>query len=515
MAVKIKILSYRHMAAGLLEETFELIKSLDKSEKRYFSLFSRFQGGSKSYIKLFNLMDGLKVFDEAEIKQRFLKQNRITNFPAVKKYLFDQLIAALKSYGAYKDLDSDHTEMIETYKLLQYKGLHVQSGKLLQKIKAITLQDDAFIRNFYVMLQEYLREMFSSHNPNPDKVYKILEEKKRVLDIINNYTFIGDLFSYQRLYLRQKLYCRNQKEKEELTRLMAPVLQSKESDMLSRTALAMRSMGLCDYYTAIGEPEKAILHSKTYLNLRQAAVSDKIDTTTLSEHAGHIWLCLRSGILEGVEDNLQKFKAMIEPIRNRQKFMMGYERWHNYTFIFLIRKNEYEKALAFVESEMKTMPGYQEDFSFKAKTLHWYFTAYLHFLRKDFTPALKWVQEIQSQANDGIEEFHFSKLLIMFIHYDLKNYELVGYQVRSYARLIAKTKRQYKCESLILGFFKTIAAKDSIQVRIGQLENLQTRIAAAFKVHFERGFLFYFDINNWIGTQLLLLQAAHSGKRRN
>ncbi|MEO5781839.1 MAG: hypothetical protein ABIQ07_01125 [Ginsengibacter sp.] len=490
------------MPISLLQETYELIKSLTKSEKRYFKLYTQFQQGDKSYLKLFDIIERQNTYNEKIINQKFSLKNKVTNFPAVKKYLFDQIVASLKSYGAYKDLDSDHTDMIETYKVLYYKGLHVQAARLLKKIKSITLQDDAFIRHFYVLLLEYLAEMFNANDPNPDRIYKILEEKKHTFNIIENYTTVGDPFSYQRLYLRQKLYCRTKKEKDELTKLMAPVLKTKESDMMSRTALAMRNMGLCDYYMAIGKPEKAFETSKTYLYLRKNAGSDKIDTTTISEHLEHLGLCVRSGIYEGFEESLHKFKKLIDPIRNKQKFMMGYERWYNYSFIYFNRTGQFTKAQKFLDSEKETMSKVSNDFSMKAKIMLWYFTAYNNYAMKDHRAALKLIQRIMNDTNDEMEEFIFAKLLMMFIHYSLKNYELLEYQVRSYHRLMHKTERMYKCEKMMLDFFKTVSNSDTVKQRALQLEELKEQITTVFKIHYERGFSFYFDILSWINEQL-------------
>lgn len=489
------------MKAGLLEETYELVKSLTKTEKRYFKLYCRFQRGDKSYLVLFEIIDSQKIFSEKIISQKFLAKNRSTNFPAVKKYLFDQLVASLKAYGRYKDLDSDHTDLIETYKVLHYKGLHGQSGKLLNKIKSITFGDDAFIRHFYVLLLEYLREMFNTDDTNPDRIHKLLEEKKHTFNIIQNYTMVGDLFSYQRLYLRKKLYCRTKKEKDELTKLMSPVLKTKESDMMSRTALAMRTMGLCDYYMAIGKPGKAFEISKVHLDL-SAGRSDKIDTTTISEHAQHLWLCIRSGIYEGFDENINKFKTLLGTMRNKQKFMMGYERWYNYSFIFYNRTGQFTRAVAFLDSEKAIMAKTGNDFSMKAKIMLWYFTAYNNYAMKDQRAALKMIQRIMNNTNDGMEEYSFAKLLLMFIHYDLKNYELLEYQVRSYQRLMRKTERLYKCEKIMLDFFNTVSATHTKKQRQQQLEELKKQITTVFKNPYERGFSFYFDIHSWIESQL-------------
>jgi hypothetical protein len=497
------------MKTSLLQETYELVKSLSKTEKRYFKLYSKFQHGDKNYLKLFDVIDKQMNYDEKKINQKFITKNKVTNLPAIKKYLFDQIIASIKSYGAYKDLDSDHTDLIESYKVLQYKGLHGQSGRLLKKIKSITLQDEAFIRHFYVLLLEYLREMFNTDDSNVNIVKQILEEKQHVFNIIENYTLVGDPFSYQRLYLRKKLYCRTKQEKDELTKLMMPVLKTKETDMMSRTALGLRNMGLCDYYMAIGKPRKAFEISKTYLEVRKnAGGADKIDSGILTEHLQHLWLCVRSGIYEGFEENISKFKALIDPIRNQQKFTLGYERWYNYSFIYYNRCGQFTKAIEFVDSEKKTMTRISNDFSIKAKIMLWYFTAYNHYAMKDYKAALKMIQKVMNTTNEEMEEFSFAKLLMMFIHYDLKNYELLEYQVRSYYRLMQKTQRLYRCEKNMLDFFKTVSEIDSKKIRQHQLEELKKSVTIILKSYYERGFSYYFDLQSWIESKLTGIEFA-------
>ena len=491
------------MKAALLEETHELIKSLSRTEKRYFKMYTRFQQGDKSYMKLFDIMDKQARFDEKLIIQKFISKNKVSNIPAVKKYLFDQIISSVKSYGAYKDMDSIHTDLIETYKVLQYKGLHGQSGRLLKKIKAITLQDDAFIRHFYVLLMEYLKEMFNTENPSVTKVQQVLEEKKHVFRIIENYTLVGDPFSYQRLYLRKKLYCRTKKEKDELTKLMMPVLKTKKIDMMSRTALGLRSMGLCDYYMAIGKPAKAFELSKTYLEIRKnTGGSEKIDSGILSEHLQHLWLCVRSGIYEGFEEHIIKFKTLLDKVHDHQLFMLGYERWYNYLFIYYNHTGQILKATEFTEREKTTMTIATDEFSMKAKIMLWYFTAYNNYVTKDLRAALKMIQKIMNTTNEEMEEFGFAKLLLLFIHYNLNNYELLHYQVRSFQRLMQKSDRLYRSEKILLDFFKTVSGADTKQTRQQQLEVLKKVVTSLFKTYYEKGFSFYFDLECWIESQL-------------
>jgi hypothetical protein len=61
-------------------ELFELIKSLTKSEKRFFKLQSSLQSGDKNYIRLFDTIDKMSEYDEEEVKSNFKGEKFIVVF---------------------------------------------------------------------------------------------------------------------------------------------------------------------------------------------------------------------------------------------------------------------------------------------------------------------------------------------------------------------------------------------------------------------------------------------------
>ena len=491
------------MKTSLAEEIYELIKSLTASEKRYFKMFTKFQVGSKSYLALFDLIERQKQFHEKIITQKFLQHHKATNFPAIKKYLFEQIIASLKSFGAYKDLDSDHTDLIETYKVLHSKGLYGQSARLLRKIKNITLEDDAFIRHYYVLLLEYKMEMNNLEDPYATNITRIFDERKKILAIIQNYSFVGDIYTLQRIHLRKKLYCRNKKDKQELTTIVAPLLETTEKDMLSRTALGLRNMALCDYYMATGQLKKAFDTSTIYLELRKSAGrTNKVETQTISEYGQHLWLCVRSGFYAGFEENLAKYKSFIDEIHDKDKYAVAYERWFNYIFIYYNRIGDFTRAADFLNMHKAQYAGLEKIISMKSKITLWYFTAYNFYALQDYKRSLRLLQKIMNGLNQDVEEFIFSKLLMMFIHYDLQNFELLEYQVRSAQRLMEKKNRLYGCEKLVLDFFRNTQTGDSKKLQQEKLLILLKKVDMLFKKRQERSFSFYFDIRSWIESKL-------------
>lgn len=493
----------------LLSELYELVKSLTKSEKRYFKLYTQFQGGSKAYLYLFGIIEKMNGYNEGKIRTQFTQQYQPTHFPATKQYLFQQLIAALRSFGAYKDLDSDHTDMIETYKVLHYKGLHGQSAKLLKKIKAITWSDDAFIRHYYVLLQQYLQQIYHTTDPESSGIREIVEERKKVLQIIQNYSWVGDVFTLQRIFLRNKLYCRSAEDKAALRRIIAPLLKTKESDMLSRTALGMRNMALCDYYSAMSMFGKAFETSRVYLELREnAGRADKVDTQTIAEYAQHLWLAVRAGRYDDFDIHLARYKSFVDEITNHDKHALAYERWYLFSLIRFCRLGLFDNAVLLQKEQQKTITQFEASFTMKGKITIWYFHAYRDFARADYRKALQMIQKIQLEANDEVEEYSFSKLLLMFIQFELGNHELLSYQVRSAQRFMEKQGRMYRCEKALLGFFKSVelaASKSDLRQKLLELKEQMTRL---FKLPHERGFLFFIDVDSWVDAKLAGKQFA-------
>lgn len=97
----------------------ELIHALSKTERRYVKLHAGFQQGDKSYMRLFDAIAAQPTYNEAALKQALLHEPCMRNFSMAKQYLYEHIIDALKNYGAYKDAESELTDMIEEFKILE------------------------------------------------------------------------------------------------------------------------------------------------------------------------------------------------------------------------------------------------------------------------------------------------------------------------------------------------------------------------------------------------------------
>ena len=66
---------------------FDIIKSLNSEEIKYFQKSTSLQQGEKNYIKLFNYIHSLAEYDEDAVKEKFKNETFIKHLPSEKNQL--------------------------------------------------------------------------------------------------------------------------------------------------------------------------------------------------------------------------------------------------------------------------------------------------------------------------------------------------------------------------------------------------------------------------------------------
>ena len=123
------------------EPIFQLIKSLTRSEKRHFRLFTNRQGSTDGlkFIQLFDALEALETYDEAQILAHVpsLKRVQLAN---LKANLYKQLLSSLRVYHAGQNPDIQLHEQLDYARVLYNKGFYQQSLRMLEKVKVAARQ---------------------------------------------------------------------------------------------------------------------------------------------------------------------------------------------------------------------------------------------------------------------------------------------------------------------------------------------------------------------------------------
>ena len=114
---------------------FDLIKALNKSEKRYFTLFASRHviGGKNNYLKLFEIIDDQKEYDEDELLRLFPKTPALKNLRLNKDYLFKLILKSMRSFNSQKNMEMQLKEMLDNIDFLFEKGFYAECEKIVEK----------------------------------------------------------------------------------------------------------------------------------------------------------------------------------------------------------------------------------------------------------------------------------------------------------------------------------------------------------------------------------------------
>lgn len=124
------------------DNLFDLVKSLSKSEKRQFRLYAGRLGVNEDakFMALFDILEKLSQYDETEIlEHKGIKKRQLSN---LKAHLYKQILISLRLNPIHQNVRLQIREQLDFATILYHKGLYNQSLKLLDKAKALALENE-------------------------------------------------------------------------------------------------------------------------------------------------------------------------------------------------------------------------------------------------------------------------------------------------------------------------------------------------------------------------------------
>src|SRR5215213_3655386 len=115
---------------------FQLIKSLEKAEKRHFKLYIKRSSAKEDLkiVRLFDAIDNLDTYDEKYLLKKLpgTEKRQLYN---LKTHLYKEILASLRLLKSADSIDLQLHEQFDYAHILYKKGLFLQSLKILEKAK--------------------------------------------------------------------------------------------------------------------------------------------------------------------------------------------------------------------------------------------------------------------------------------------------------------------------------------------------------------------------------------------
>jgi len=480
-------------------DLFDLIKSLNKSEKRYIQL-NAVHAGDKDYMKLFAAIDKQNEYDEGIIKKKLSKERFIKRLPAVKNYLYEFIMKSLAAYYADLSADSRIRHFLNYSEILFDKKLFGQSLKVLSKAKKIALKYNKNLFYYDILQAEQL--LFQSSGMLKEIELHSNEfyiESKKILGEEDNFVEYKKLF-YQ-VYIRYQKggLLRDKDDLKQLNLLMGdPLLKSEEKAL---TVEGKRTFNLIYVYYSylIGNTEAAYKYTKRLTEFVYPSDDLKGEIKYISSIRNLLSTQYTLKKFEDMETALKKLHQII-PRSEHSTIILDY--CLGLEISLYIDTGRIQKAIAVLPKAELAIKNNDRNLKRSEYLLLQFNIAIVYFTAEEYSKCLHWINNILNEKSYQRKDIIACvKIMNLLVHYELGNTELLEYLLRAYAKEIKDNS--FFIERTFVEFAKNSLCKIASQKdMLSALSGLKEKIIGMISSESEKKLLDAFDLTVWIDSKI-------------
>jgi hypothetical protein len=491
-------------------ELFQLIKSLSKSEKRYFKLTSSLQSGEKNYMKLFDAIEEQDEYDEPFIKKKFHNEVFISHLPSEKNHLYSLILKSLRGFYSDKSAASILQEQLRNIELLYNKALYKECTKTIKKAKKIAYNYEKyyFLLDLIDWEKKLSEEAYLRGNFDVD-MNDLINEEEVCLERLRNIAEYQKLYSRINHAIRKGGYTRNKNEQNIVKEIAShPLITGKNTAATTKAATSCYSIkGLC----AVTErkQEDAFVNFSKVITIMEdnPMIMKELPKRYIKALNNVMYTYMDKGDWSNTLELIEKIKELATK--------SGFESIDNQLILFTLPNNaelnsyifqgEFDIAInKVVPVILKGIEKYEGKINSEEVMLFYYNISRAYFGNGDFKNALKYINLVLNNSETGLREdvYTFARLVNLVIHYELGNYDLLDYTIKSTKRFVTKNQRNYQFETVFLqGLRKLIKVKNADDLPV-LFSKFKLDLQEVLKDPYEKVAIEYFDFITWLNSKI-------------
>jgi hypothetical protein len=487
---------------------FQLVKSLEKSEKRNFKLYVKRHSSAADLkvVQLFDALDKMSEYDENELlrKNKSIRKQQLSN---LKAHLYRQILSSLRLLKDEHNVDMQLREQMDYARILYNKGLYLQSLRMLERMK-----EQARLRNQFTYLQQVLFfekkiEALYITRSMQDRADQLSQEADEVSDKLSLISALSNLsLELYSWYIRHG-HARNEKDIADVMQFFDKRFPGKAIHVSgfyeelylyqSYCWLAFIKQDFLMYYRYAQKWVDLFEHEKFMIDVE----------------TGHYIKGLHN--LLSAHFDLQNYGKFSEALQQFEKLSHNRLITHNennkiLVFIYLnvARINRHFLEGTFTEG-IRLVPHIEEKlaeyelFLDRHRILVFYYKfASLYFGSGDYARAIDYLNNIINwKMNLRTDLQCYTRLLHLIAHYELGNYELLEFLIKSVYRFMARMENLSSVEEEIFRFLQK-SFKLSPRNLKGAFQSLLDRLKKQQRNRFENRAFVYLDIISWLESKI-------------
>jgi len=492
------------MSNRFSDSLFQLVHSLEKSEKRNFKLYIKRSSGNEDLkiIELFDALDKLKEYDEAVLLKKLpsIKKPQLSN---IKVHLYKQLLASLRLLKSADSIDLQLNEQFDYAHILYKKGLFAQSLKILDKAKETAKANQKFNFLTLVLALEKRIEMLHITRSMQSRAEQLSAETVEVTGRIDMVAKLSNLALQLYSWFIKNGHARNEDDEIAVKHFFHEQLPPNAEEQTG----FYEKLYLFQSYSWYAFIRQDFLmyyrYSQKWVDLfGEHPLMQRVET-------GHYIKGLHT-LLNAHFDlrNYDKFEIALrqfEAFANTER-VMDHDNFRIQAFIYITSaKINQHCMLGTFKAGLLLVPAIEEKMNeydlfidnHRIMVLN-YKIATLYFGSEDYSTCIDYLQKIINEQVDIRDDLQsYARLLHLLAHFEMGNYELMEYLTKSVYRFMAKKQNVTVLEEEMFKFLRHSFQLPRNKLK-SELEMFLQKVKKFEKSRFETRAFAYLDIISWL-----------------
>jgi hypothetical protein len=488
---------------------FQLIKSLEKAEKRHFKLYINRSSSGKEDLKIVKLFDALDKLADFDEKVLLKKMDGVTKpqLANLKNHLYKQILASLRLLKSTDSIDLQLNEMFDSAHILYKKGLFMQSLRFIDRAKELAYTNQKyFILPLLISLEKRIEGLHITRHIQ-FRADDLSEEANQINTRIDRVSRLSNLALKLFSWFVHNGHARNEEDEKDIKKFM-------------RESLPANAWKFEGFY------EKMYLYQSFtwYAFIRQDFIQYYRYTQKWVDHFTEHSLMIRvetGHYIKGLHLllnahfdllNHKKFDetiALFEEFANTPRVQEN-DNFKIQAFLYIntgrinrhLIRGTFDNGIKEIPEIEKGLANYSLFIDTHQNLVMTYKFAMLYFGAQDYDNCINYLQRIiNSHTNLRYDLQCYARVVHLMAHYELGNDMLMESLTKSVYRFMAKMQNLTQVEEAIFKFLRQSISVTSKEIKPA-LEELLNYIKQFQHNRYQTRAFAYIDIISWLESKV-------------
>jgi hypothetical protein len=500
-------------------ELFRLIKSMNRGEKRFFSMYcNRYENAKdKTYLQLFNAIEGLENYNEDFLRKKFRNQAFVKQLHVTKNYLYNLILEALVQYNNKND-KSLHGKLMQI-QILYEKSMYDVAQRLIFKVRKEAEEQNDFLAVLETLKWGKIVANTMQNIGGKEDIQKTWKQEQYFMELheeVEEYR----LLSMEAIHYQTRYRMLPKEELKEFRKMADSHLFKDTNKPRSASAkwFLFTTRGL--YYLAIGENKLANDSFAVAVKImdENPAFTERNIGSAINALGNYV---ITAYLLKHYEKALVGIKEIKLIADKYPSTDMKRRVFRNYFVAMAIYSDtgRINEAIQLI-NEMKVLVE-SGDITLDLQKVIFYFNCACIFLFSgDYHKSLQYTSKVLNYP--GVEKgnadvYYYCRLLELINLMELKEFDLLEYRIKSFHRFSLKRNSPFKFEKELTNFIRKVLSGNfsySQKNLIVLLAELKKSIDKVFEDPTEEHAARYFDFSGWIESKVSNISYSEVAAKR-